>query len=43
MPKRKSSNRSYKKKRVLTGVKAHQRHVFKKVPVHRAAGKRKLK
>ena len=29
------SRKNYKKKRVLTNVKAHRRYVFKKVPVKR--------
>lgn len=36
MPKKRASNRVYKKKRVLTPVRAHRRHVVKKVPVYRA-------
>jgi hypothetical protein len=33
------SRKNYKKKRVLTNVKAHRRHVFKKVPVKRVRKK----
>jgi ATP/maltotriose-dependent transcriptional regulator MalT len=32
---------NYKKRRVLTTVKAHRRHVFKKLPVKQAVRRRK--